>query len=50
MLHDILPYIYHNEYHPCSPQPEDYLLIYQDQELLMSLGDSIVLPKGRRTL
>lgn len=45
MLHDILPYIYHNEYHPCSPQPEDYLLIYQDQELLMSLGDSIVLPK-----
>ena len=46
MLQDIAPYVYHNEYTPCAPQPEDYLLIYREQELLLRQEEaSFSLPK-----
>ena len=46
MLQDIAPYVYHNEYTPCAPQPEDYLLIYREQELLLRQKEaSFSLPK-----
>ena len=46
MLQDIAPYIYHNEYHPCTPAPDDYLLIYQQQQILIRMADSsFVLPR-----
>ena len=46
MLQDIAPYVYHNEYHPCAPEPEDYLLIYQQQQILLRTdGSSFIIPK-----
>lgn len=46
MLQDIAPYVYHNEYSPHTPNPDDYLLIYEQQQILLRLDDSsFVLPK-----
>lgn len=43
MLQDIAPYVYHNEYHPSFPQPEDILLVYQEQQILMRTENSSVI-------
>lgn len=35
MIQDIAPHIYHNEYHPASPDDDSYLLCYQEGRILL---------------
>ena len=43
MIQDIYPYIYHNEYRPAAPQPDSFLLFYDEGCVLASVkGDKTV--------
>ncbi len=43
MIQDIYPHIYHNEYRPAAPQPDSFLLFYDEGCVLASVkGDKTV--------
>ena len=39
MIQDIYPHIYHNEYRPAAPQPDSFLLFYDEGCVLASMHD-----------
>ncbi len=39
MIQDIYPHIYHNEYRPAAPQPDSFLLFYDEGGVLASMHD-----------
>lgn len=46
MIQDITPHRYHNEYHAYEIQEEDYVLFYNQREVLLKFdGEQIVYPK-----
>ena len=46
MIQDITPHRYHNEYHAYEIQEEDYVLFYNQREVLLKYdGEQIVYPK-----
>ncbi|MGN1414425.1 MAG: NAD(+) diphosphatase [Anaerovoracaceae bacterium] len=47
MIQDICPHIYHNEYRPVAPQPDSFLLFYDEGCVLASLHEEEV--SGEKT-
>lgn len=46
MFQDIAPQVFHNEFHPCDPVAEDYLIFYQKHKVLLHTDqDRLTLPQ-----
>ncbi|MDR0839035.1 MAG: NAD(+) diphosphatase [Oscillospiraceae bacterium] len=39
MIHEIAPHVFHNEYKPRDPRPDDYILIYEKNQVLLDCAD-----------
>lgn len=48
MIHDIAPYVYHNEYHKKEASPESFALVYETGKLLCSTEGGLHYPTFRQ--
>jgi NAD+ diphosphatase len=39
MIHEIAPYVFHNEYKPRAPKPDDYIFIYGNNQVILDCKD-----------